>query len=165
MRDILFRGKRKGNGKWVEGSLLKVTIAGETTYLIFGDKYGFEGSGIKALDHAPVDPDTVGQFTGLHDKNGKRIFEGDIFKFPDEVWESYYTSCGTEHNSWEVENYGVVGFCDYSGRFDFIEYKFSENSVEADLHENREMDFYEFVRELEVIGNIHDNPELLEVEE
>ena len=48
-------------------------------------------------------------------------------------------------------------------RFDFIKYKFSENSVEADLHENHTIDFSEFVCELEIIGNIHDNPELLKV--
>ena len=46
-------------------------------------------------------------------------------------------------------------------RADFIEYKLNENSVEADLHENNSLDFAEFVSELEIIGNIHDNPELL----
>lgn len=146
----LFRGKRICNGKWMEGYLLRLA---DGTCLICQAGY--------RINRYKVDPETVGECTGLRDKNGKLIFEGDIFKFPDEVWESYYTSCGTEYNSWEVENYGVVGFCDYSGRFEFIRYKFNENSVEADLHENREVEFHEFVCELEIIGNIHDNPELL----
>lgn len=146
----LFRGKRQDNGEWVEGSLW---VLNDRT-LICKRQCGAR--------FCLVDPNTIGECTGLRDKNGKLIFEGDIFRFPDEVWLSYYTSCGTEYSSWEVENYGVVGFCEDLGRFDFIQYKFDENSVEADLHENREMEFYEFVSKLEIIGDIHDHPELLE---
>lgn len=164
MREILFRGKRIDNGEWAYGSLIKVTLGGKTVYLIFGDDFTFDGSDVKALNHAMVDPETVGEYTGLT-ANGKKIFEGDIFKFPDEVWESYYTSCGTEYNSWEVENFGVVGFCEDRGRFEFVQYKFNENSVEADLHENQTMEFYDFVRGLEIVGNIHDNAELLKGED
>ena len=156
IREIIFRGKRIDNGEWVEGSLLYDREQNEA--------FIAENFEDRAANIREVDPDTVGECTGLRDKNGKLIFEGDIFKFPDEVWESYYTSCGTEYDSWEVENYGVVGFCDYSGRFDFIRYKFNENSVEADLHENHAIEFCDFIRDLEVIGNIHDNPELLEAE-
>ena len=161
MREILFRGKRLDNGKWVEGAFCPKncdSIFGPMVYkpsIIKLDKpndgYWFD-----------VEPDTVGQYTGLQDKNGKKIFEGDIFKFPDEIFESYYTSCGTEYNSWETENYAVVGFNEYTGGFDFVRYQCQESSVQADLHENHELDFYEFVRGLEVIGNIHDNPELVE---
>ena len=155
MREILFRGKRLDNGEWVEGYLIHDeycnTFIPYIGYLMGDD-----------TDVAEVDPNTVGQFTGLCDKNGKKIFEGDIFKFPDEVWESYYTSCGTEYNSWETENYGVVGYCEDYARYDFVWYKHNENSVYADLHENHTIQFADFVIELEVIGNIHDNPELLE---
>ena len=112
-----------------------------------------------------VIPETVGQYTGLTDKNGKKIFEGDILKFDDEIWSSYYTSCGTEYDSWKIENYGVVGFDDDYAKYDFVKYKYNENSVEADLHENNTIEFADFVKDLEVIGNIHDNPELLEVEQ
>lgn len=151
MREILFRGKLSKNGKWSKGNLVVnkrgvcIITPDETPIGIYGQ----------------VIPETVGQFTGLTDKNGKEIFEGDIFKFPDEIWESCYTSCGTEYDSWTVENYGVVGFCEDTGRFDFIKYKFDENSVEANLHENHDIEFCEFVSDLEIIGNIHDNPELL----
>lgn len=159
MREILFRGKRTDNGEWVEGwvtSQFKKFSEGEILTRIKSKIFG----GGEYL----VDTQTVGQYTGLTDKNGKKIFEGDIFKFKDEVWESCYTSCGTEYNSWEVENYGVVGFDEDTGRFDFIKYKYNENSVEADLHENHDIEFSDFVGTLEVIGNIHDNPELLEVQ-
>lgn len=166
MREILFRGKRCDNGEWVEGFYVRADH--------HWHKYGIHkdwiicsasanGGWFALLGKHAVKAETVSQFTGLYDKNGKRIWEGDVFKFPDEVWESYYTSCGTEYNSWEVENYGVVGFSDELGRFDFVKYKFSENTVEADLHENRNIEFHEFVSELEVIGTKWDNPELLEV--
>lgn len=149
MREILFRGKRKDNGEWVEG----------TNFYIAKNKVE------SFIENVQIDTETIGQYTGLCDKNGNMIFEGDIFKFPDEIFESYYTSCGTEYNSYEVENYGVVGFCEDTGRFEFVDYKFSENVVEADLHENHDMEFYDFVSNLEIVGNIHDNPELLRKED
>jgi uncharacterized phage protein (TIGR01671 family) len=108
--------------------------------------------------------ETIGQYIESKDKNGKKIFEGDIFNFNDEIWSSSYTSCGTEWDSFVAVNYGVVGFDDYYSSFDFVQYKYDSNgsSVEADLHENNNLVFSEFVRQLEVIGNIHDNPELME---
>ena len=154
MREILFRGKRTDCGAWVEGDLIQALR-------------GNQLSACSIMPHTPtaycwkIIPETVGQYTGLTDKNGKKIFEGDIFKFDDEVWESSYTSCGTEYDSFAVENYGVVGFDEDMARVDFIKYKFNENSVEADLHENHNIDFSEFVSVLKVIGNIHDNPDLL----
>lgn len=162
MREILFRGK-----------CVDAYAAGEWAYGFYtNEEYNevYETPCSEVKDHyienqddtMRVDPETIGQYTGLKDKNGKRIFEGDVFRFPDEVWKSYYTSCGTEYNSWEVENYGVVGFCEESAKYDFVKYKYNENSVEADLHENGTLDFVEFLAELEVIGTIHDNPELLE---
>lgn len=152
MREILFRGKRKDNGAWISGSFHKRYTECFIIPLPI------------VTSQSKVIPETVGQFTGLTDKNGKKIFEGDVFRFPDEIFESYYTSCGTEYNSWETENYGVVGYNEDYGRYDFVQYKFDNNTVEADLHENKYLEFADFVNVLEVIGNIHDNPELLEVE-
>lgn len=106
----------------------------------------------------------VMQYTGLHDKNGKEIYEGDIVKFDDEVWSSSYTSCGTEYDSCEVVNYGVVGFDEETLRYDFVKYKYNENQVEADLHENHDLEFADFIQEHEIIGNIYENPEVLEME-
>ena len=159
MREILFRGKRIDNGEWVEGCGI---IATENWVSIFTviDDIDENSSEVNEIE---VIPETVGQYTGLTDKNGKKIFEGDIFKFNDEVWENYYTACGTEYDSCEVENYGVVGFDEDRSCFDFVQYKFNENSVEADLHENHDIEFADFIKELEVIGNIYDNKEILDV--
>lgn len=161
MREILFKGKSKDSGEWVEGYYCKVGIGNDTkpSDVIFVpwklnrlDKWGW----IKII------PETLCQYTGMKDKGGNMIWENDIFQFDDEVWESSYTSCGTEWDSYEVTNYGVVGYCEYSARFDFIKYKYNQNAIEADLHENNDLDFGEFVSGLKVCGNYIDNTELLE---
>ena len=162
-REILFKAKRIDNGEWVEGYYVKTRLGtdikpSDVIFVPFKINRNEEWGWIK------IDPETLCQCTGLTDKNGKKIWENDILKFNDEIWYSCYTSCGTEYDSWEAENYGVVGYCDYSARYDFAKYKYNENQVEADLHENHDIEFSEFVKEHEVIGNIFDNPELLEVE-
>ena len=122
MREILFRGKRMDNGEWVYGSVLEQ----------FNGLYGVDGF-ISLYDKAKckmqtyeVYCETVGQYTGLKDKNGKRIFEGDILK-----WDSMEWGC----------NYLEIANWDY------------------ELFDMRKNDWKEWC---EVIGNIHDNPELLE---
>ncbi len=138
MRESLFRGKRLSGGKWVEGSLLQVTLDGETWWLIFGDDFIRSGTGISAMQHAAVDPNTIGQFTGMTDKNGKKIFEGDILKF-----------------SYTGENKGVEGMETVvfkNGKFG-VEWGWHRELVALDGFANTTM---------AVIGNIHDNPELVE---
>lgn len=157
MREILFRGKRKTDNKWLYG-FPYITRKNAVKINWYCSDFG-------SMRTDEVDPETVGQYTGLTDKNGKKVFEGDIFKFSDEIWENSYTSCGTEWDSWKVENYAVVGFDDERSGFDFVKYKFCENSVEADFHENHDIEFAEFISSLEVIGNIHDNPELMEAKD
>lgn len=125
MREILFRGKRLDNGEWVEGYLGQDTL--------IGDKKTWLGYVIKPIpkklwdaEWFEVDPATVGQYTGLLDKNGKRIFEGDIVRGP-HISDDLMTE--------PVEFSAVCGWMP----FDYLR---------EDL--------------CEVIGNIHDNPELLE---
>lgn len=154
MREILFRAKRISDGEWVEGWLIK-SFTGISYIVTCYDHI------LSTIEKYEVDENTICQFTGLHDKHGNKIWENDIFKFNDEVWESSYTSCGMEYDSWEVENYGVVGYYKETARYDFCRYKYNENSVEAELHENHDIEFADFVSGLEVIGNIFDNPELL----
>lgn len=77
MREILFRGKRLDNGEWVEGFYTRL---GSMYHYILTGKLDIT-HGYPDLVKNPVDSDTVGQFTGLVDKAGKRIFEGDVVRY------------------------------------------------------------------------------------
>lgn len=130
MREILFRGKRINGGKWVDGYLLKITLYGKTWNLILGDNFIRSGLGVTAMQHATVDPSTVGQDTGLKDKNGVRIFEGDIIRWLPALEEKT-----------DVVSFDEAGFC--AGEY-FLQSALYYGDFDG-----------------EVIGNIHDNPELL----
>ena len=132
MREILFRGKRVNNGVWVEGCLLIDDMFADKSKwnydIVFRNKR-------MAKDKAMVISSTVGQYTGLTDKNGTRIFDGDICCFCNE---------DDEYTNYEVmwfTNKWVVVMCG--------------TNIADDL------DFF-FCKRAVVIGNIHDNPELLE---
>lgn len=143
MRQIIFRGKWTNNGEWVEGYITLRPRA-----IQFGEHYS-----PWYIDRPPNDPDdsggfynvypeTVGQFTGLTDNNGKRIFEGDVLE---------RTNYKGKKERWAVAfKYGAFGvFLDneYGGYFEaFTDY---DGTPPTDY---------------EVIGNIHDNPELIERE-
>lgn len=128
MREILFRGKRTDNGEWVYGYLY-ITHKGEYEIGAYNKKFGIE-----RVTHVVI-PGTVGQYTGLTDKNGKKIFEGDICRV-------------TRHC---ILCYGSITFIKGSFWFD----EFNTDSV----LELSKLEINNF--EIEVIGNIHDNPELL----
>lgn len=132
MREILFRGKETFNGEWVEG-YYEFGYDAETEkpshymwVLNHTEKYG---------EMFMVLPETVGQYTGLTDKNGKKIFEGDILDCGDRiVFVTWHERCGT----WDCDFIRYKGnLC--SNRINNIDWKYRAN----------------------IIGNIHDNPELL----
>lgn len=72
MRETKFRGKRLDNGEWIEGDLLRML----DHWFIFPDPAP------EGIDKYAVDPATVGEYTGLKDKNGKEIYEGDVIRSP-----------------------------------------------------------------------------------
>jgi uncharacterized phage protein (TIGR01671 family) len=132
MREILFRGKRTDNGEWVYGGVCD--YGGGVS--IFEVEY-YNGSLYESpytdLNEIDVDPVTVGQYTGMTDKSGKQIFEGDIVKLP----LSEKNCKVTFKSGCFVAEYGSCGF-----------------TVNNSLYGGN----------LEVIGNIYDNTELLEEE-
>ena len=138
MREIIFRGKRPDNGEWVEGDLYHNFIYnGESKKETRMGNIYFYGCKIHGTAFNMVDPETVGQFTGLEDKNGKRIFEGDIIK--NEYSQGIFRKFSVSYD-------GVIG-CWIA------------------TYKNTSPHFlYNLIGKIEIIGNIHDNPELLERE-
>lgn len=123
MREILFKAKRKDNGKWIEGYYQKrYDLLGNEEHLIFhADSYN-------VWEYAEIDPETVCQFTGLCDKNGKKIWENDILRFA----QQDETKIGViKYNAPIFTYFGLMRWSLYKD---------------------------------EVIGNIFDNPELLQEE-
>ncbi|MDD7637236.1 MAG: YopX family protein [Clostridiales bacterium] len=133
----LFRAKRTDNGKWVEGF---------PSYDEFGEIGEIEEYNKTSSVFHYIDPSTICQCTGLKDKNGKLIWENDIVKRKFRLFSG-------EAKYEEKENCGVVKYDESYARFGY------QCSVFAMLRESEKYD------SLEVIGNISDNPELLEVGE
>lgn len=129
MREIKFRGKRIDNGEWIYGSLInKIKPTYETS--TFWCSLIHDG----ALTATEVIPETVGQFTGLVDKNGVEIYEGDIVN---------QTQFGNE-----------IEFVSFEDGCFVVKSDYTLNSIISDFKKEK----------IEVIGNIHDNPELLKQE-
>ena len=128
MRKILFRAKSKEDGKWIEGFPVRIYDYGGLVWDIHPFNTNFEIT-------QSIDPKTIGQFTGLTDKNGKKIFEGDILDCKSGLCER----CKVIFNEFcsAFQLMCADGFSDF-----FL------CSIDH--------------KEMEIIGNIHDNPELLE---
>lgn len=125
MREILFRGKSMHTDEWLYGGIVH-----------HADDYGMvdSTSNMGYLEPELVIPETVGQYTGLTDKNGVKIFEGDIVRYSGEKHIVAFETRGeTGYFGIKIDHIETWGFCP---------------SVPVKL--------------MEVIGNIHDNPELIE---
>ena len=133
-REILFRGKRVSNGNWIEGYFVLLAINEGLKHAIY------TGTDEGRFILFEVIPDTVGQFTGLCDKNGNKIFEGDIVRFYDKDW----TANGIATVDFEKGRWTINGH--YTTKLSSIVW----------------LDLYRTGFEYEVIDNIYDNPELLE---
>lgn len=126
-REIKFRGKSICEGQWIFGDLFRTDLDGEVAIQFYDEEDGWMT--------AIVRPETVGQFTGVADINGRQIYEGDIVRV--RVSNDRFKKNPRFRN-------GVVTFCEYDGGW--------TNGC-----------YFRFLpQRMEVIGNIHDNPELLE---
>jgi len=146
MREIKFRGKRIDNGEWIYGNLVK--MHGNNTEWTTGIQVRFYGA-IK-YGSVEVNPKTVGQFTGFKGKNGKEIYEGDILR----IFE-YYCEEEPELNEWKdkVVEWNECGGC-LSIEWDYGDYDITSIGWAFEHFDNSG-------NEVEVIGNVHENPELL----
>ena len=153
MREILFRGKRLDNGNWIIGQLINYEDGRARIIKSHTDIFCYEKdeSIIQTVANM-IDPSTVGQFTGLTDKNGTKIFVGDVIK----------TDNGKQ-KAISVVKYGNFRpkmiyhmFRNYIG----YEPKQDQHGVYCET-DNEQMVLFDSPTCIEVIGNIYDNPELL----
>ena len=135
MREILFRGKRLDNGEWVYGYYVHIgPVSCQRAYII--PEY------TSAIYVKEVDPSTVDQYTGLMDKNDKRIFEGDIVS----------TDIARPYLIVEFRDGCFMFNCNDGGK-DYYD-------IMLPILEDAQTEY----KYGEIIGNIHDNPELLGVQ-
>ena len=161
MREILFRGKRKDTGEWVEAfSILKCQIEGTWQFLVGASKnalmeldehYNIH-SAISEEDflYYSVHPETMGQFVGFVDKNGKRVYEGDVIRFHKFRDEPDWTGAiSYENGSYIVNGKMPLAYEKRIGKEAFYcPFEVALSGIDKGT--------------IEVVGNIHDNPELQE---
>ena len=155
MREILFRGKRLDNGEWVTGTPFIAAdcckmihaVAVHPDFVDEGNVYYSEGF--------PVDPETVGQFTGLTDKKGKRIFDGDILRADNGKQTAVFI---VKYGDYLPEMFYKMLDMYVPGKRHLLAHGFYAVSI----GKGEEMIMFQSPC-AEILGNVHDNPELLEV--
>lgn len=144
MRTIKFRGKKVTNGVWAYGSLVYLDENGAAIYV------QTDNGSTKVMDLVYVDPNTVCQFTGLLDKNGKEIYEGDVFRS-----DKYPYSCIEIE---ERDNYfGLIEWNENEAAFYIVTIKNPKSSVKGIFDGIRDYLSKSALQDFEVIGNIHDD--------
>lgn len=141
MRDIRFRGKRLDNGEWVVGDFEHDDIDLKRTYI----------TPLGSLMEYEVNPETAGQYTGLKDKIGKEIYEGDVVvRRGVTIWEDYINGKGEKWSRSTNDTKDEKGIVVY-------------NEGKAIFETGNPAIWLGYYDDIEVIGNIYENPELLEV--
>ena len=146
MRELIFRGKHLDNGEWVQGYY--VCIGGKHHYILTG-KLVIEGL-IVGFENIKVDPATVGQYTGLTDKNGTMIFEGDVLEVKNKITYNTVVKYGEYTPDYFIKllelNRGTATTSKFYGLY-----------CETLNEEHKELVITNSTQYLKVIGNIHDN--------
>ena len=132
MREILFKAKRISNSEWVQGNLIADEQNESNVFIGYVSGTNPDET-IDGVDLAMVDPLTICQYIGLTDKNGQKIWENDVVQYCDCTVENYVIAWEADKACFEYQQYGcsIMNFDELSGI------------------------------EVEVIGNIFDNPELM----
>lgn len=169
MREIIFRGKRVDNGKWVHGTLNNVLDeAPKIQYVVI--KHG-----MKFLTVFNVIPETVGQYTGLKDLHGTRVFEGDVVKDITPLFKGFTPRAREEMLKERTKKRGIAvvkfGYHDVKADDPYCVGRAYGVYFEGDMELTTPAQYYGYGDwqesedyRFEVIGNIWDNPELLKGE-
>ena len=156
MRELIFRGKRLDNGEWVQGYYAQGVwyVDEKEMHIIFPTDVAFYPH-CEISNYEIVDPETVGQYTGLTDKNGTKIFEGDILEVKNKITYNTVVKYGEYTPDYFIKllelNRGTATTSKFYGLY-----------CETLNEEHKELVITNSTQYLKVIGNIHDNPELLE---
>ena len=171
MREIKFRAKRLDNGEWSYGSGLLIAddfcVIDRDTEMYVDEKYEWAGNThFFRVAGAMCDLKTIGQYTGLKDKNGKEIYEGDILRVEEfknesdsmEKSEEFYEVFDLEDMKGEKRREYITPVCWEYGAFAISVYQENDTYLDV-LYGDMRRSFPIFI--FEVIGNIYDNKNLL----